>query len=233
MVQCFYMQIIWKGQSCFQILAQKGKQESLKIVIDPYDEEIGLKLSPLEADIALFTHDHHDHNNIKAVKGPLRSRDSEASTPFLIANPGEYDTKGAFIQGIFSYHDEQEGKERGTNTIYTIEVEDMRLCHMGDFGQKELTAEQLEAIGDIDILFIPVGGVYTIDAKGASHIVNQIEPKIAIPMHYALPKLKVKLAGVDEFLKVMGAKNIQPQEKLTIKARDITTEETKIVVLTP
>ena len=222
------MQIVWKGQACFQITASPSKQETLKIVVDPYGDDIGLKLSPLEADIALFTHDHFDHNNAKALKGT-----SLKGTPFLIANPGEYDAKGAFVQGIFSYHDEQEGKERGTNTIYTIEVEDMRLCHMGDFGQKELTAEQLEAIGVIDILFIPVGGVYTIDAKGASHIVNQIEPKIAIPMHYALPKLKVKLAGVDEFLKVMGAKNIQPQEKLTIKARDITTEETKIVVLTP
>ena len=223
MLQCFYMQLIWKGQACFQIIAQKGKQESLKIVIDPYSEEIGLKLSPLEADIALFTHDHFDHNNAKALKG----------TPFLIANPGEYDAKGAFIQGIFSYHDEQEGKERGTNTIYTIEVEDMRICHLGDFGQKELSAEQLEAIGDVDILMVPVGGTYTIDAKTASHIVNQIEPKIAVPMHYALPKLKVKLAGVEEFLKVMGAKAVQPEEKLTVKAKDLTTEETKVVVLNP
>ncbi|MBI2642606.1 MAG: MBL fold metallo-hydrolase, partial [Candidatus Wildermuthbacteria bacterium] len=135
--------------------------------------------------------------------------------------------------GIFSYHDEQEGKERGTNTIYTIEVEDMRLCHLGDFGQKELSAEQLEAIGDIDVLMVPVGGVYTIDAKTASHIVNQIEPKIVLPMHYALPKLKVKLAPVEEFLKVMGAKAAQPEEKLTVKAKDLTTEETKVVVLTP
>ena len=227
------MQILWKGQSCFQIVASPSKQETLKIVIDPYDEEIGLKLSPLEADIALFTHDHHDHNNIKAIKGPLRSRDSEASTPFLIANPGEYDAKGAFIQGIFSYHDEQEGKERGANTIYTIEVEDMRICHMGDFGQKELSAEQLEAIGDVDVLMIPVGGVYTIEAKTASRIVNQIEPKIALPMHYALPKLKVKLAGVEEFLKVMGAKAVQPEDKLVLKAKDLTTEETKVVVLNP
>lgn len=217
------MQIIWKGHSCFQILAQKGKQESLKIVIDPYEEEIGLKLSLLEADIALFTHDHHDHNNIKAIKG----------TPFLIANPGEYDVKGVFIQGIFSYHDEQEGKERGTNTIYTLEVEDMRICHLGDFGQKELSAEQLEAIGDIDVLLVPVGGVYTIDAKTASRIVNQIEPKVAIPMHYALPKLKVKLGGVEEFLKVMGAKSVVPEDKLVLKAKDLTTEETKIVVLNP
>lgn len=217
------MQIIWKGQACFQIQASPRKQETLKIVLDPYEDQVGLKLSPLEADIALFTHDHFDHNNAKALK----------ASPFLIANPGEYDIKGAYIKGIFSYHDEKEGQERGTNTIYTIEVEDLRICHMGDFGQKELTSEQLEAIGDIDVLLLPVGGVYTIDAKGASHVISQIEPRIAIPMHYALPSLKVKLAGVEEFLKVMGAKSVQPQEKLMIKAKDLTTEETKIVVLTP
>lgn len=217
------MQIVWKGQSCFQILASPRKQESLKIVLDPYGEEIGLKLSPLEADVALFTHDHEDHNNAKALK----------ASPFLIANPGEYDVKGAYIKGIFSYHDEKEGQERGANTMYTLEVEDLRICHMGDFGQQELNAEQLEAIGDVDVLFVPVGGTYTIDAKGASHVVNQIEPRIAIPMHYALPKLKVKLASVEEFLKVMGAKNVQPQEKLTIKKKDLTAEETQIVVLTP
>ena len=217
------MQISFKGQACFQIIATKGKQEQVKIVIDPYDETIGLKLPTLEADILLMTHDHPDHNNRKEIKG----------APFIIANPGEYDVKGVFVQGIFSFHDEDEGKERGANTIYVFEAEGMKICHMGDFGQKELSAEQLEAIGDVDILLLPVGGTYTIDAKGASNIIGQLEPKIAIPMHYALPKVKAKLAGVDEFLKIMGAKGVVPQEKLMVKVKDLSQEETQIVVLTP
>lgn len=214
------MQIIWKGQACFQILVSRVKEEPLRIVIDPYGE-IGLRSLSLEADIALFTHDHEDHNNAKALRGE----------PFLLASPGEYEVKGVFIRGISSYHDEIQGKERGLNTMYCIEAEDIKVCHLGDLGQKELTSEQLEAIGDLDLLLIPVGGVYTIGPKEAAGIVHQLEPRIVIPMHFAIPKLKFKLGGVEEFLKAMGAKGIQPQEKLTIKAKDLTGEETKVFML--
>lgn len=217
------MQILWKGHACFQILAQKGKQEQVKIVIDPYDEAVGLKLGTLEADILLMTHDHHDHNNEKAIKG----------TPFIIGNPGEYEIRGVFIQGISSFHDNNAGSERGLNTLYVIEAEGIKLCHLGDIGQKELTSEQLEAIGDVDVLFLPVGGVYTIAPKEAANIISQLEPKIAIPMHYALPGSKIKIGGVEEFLKIMGAKGVVPQEKLVLKAKDLIQEETQIVVLSP
>lgn len=217
------MHIIWHGQSCFQIIASPKIGEQIKIVIDPFSEEIGLKLPKLEPEIVLVTHGHYDHSNIKGVSG----------SPFLIEGPGEYERKDIFIQGIPSYHDEKEGKERGQNTIYTIEAEDMRLCHLGDFGQKELSPEQLEAMGDIDILMVPVGGNFTIDAKGAAKIISQIEPRIAIPMHYHLPKLKVKIDELDIFLKEMGRKSQESQPKLLIKKKDLIAEETKIVVLQP
>jgi len=136
-----------------------------------------------------------------------------------------------FIEGIPAFHDDKEGKERGLDTIYTIEAEEMRICHLGDFGQKELTPEQLEKIGDIDILMIPVGGVFTIDAKEASKVIAQIEPRIVIPMHYSVPKLKIKLDGIEPFLKEMGRKSVEPQEKLLVKKKDLIEEETKIVVL--
>lgn len=216
------MHIIWKGQSCFQIIASQQKGEQIKIVTDPFGDDVGLKLPKLDADILLVSHNHYDHNNVKAVEGE----------PFLIENPGEYERKEIFVQGIASYHDEKDGKERGQNTIYTIEAEEMRLCHLGDFGQKELTPEQLEAIGDVDILMVPVGGIYTIDARGAAKVISQIEPRIAIPMHYYLPKLKVKIDGLDKFLKEMGVK-AEPQEKLLIKKKDFTGEETKIIILQP
>lgn len=217
------MQIIWQGHACFQIAATPAKNSQIRIVIDPYSEEIGFKLPKLEADIVLSTHSHYDHNNVKAVSG----------SPFIIEGPGEYEVKGVFVQGVPSWHDEKEGSLRGSNTIYTIDVEDLRLCHLGDFGQTELTSEQLEKIGDVDILMIPVGGVYTVDAKGALKIMSQIEPKITLPMHYALPKLKVKIEGVDKFLKAVGVKRLEPEAKLSIKKKDLSEEEAKIVLLKP
>jgi L-ascorbate metabolism protein UlaG (beta-lactamase superfamily) len=217
------MTIFWHGQSCFQIISSQGKNNHVNIVIDPYSEDIGLKVPKLEADILLITHGHHDHNNIKAVAG----------TPFLINGPGEYEIKEVFIQGIPAFHDSSSGKERGVNTIYTIEAEELRICHLGDLGQKELTPEQIDKIGQVDILMIPVGGVYTISAKEAVKIMSQIEPNIIIPMHYQLPKLKLKLDGLDKFLKTMGIKKLDSLPKLSIKKKDVLPEEAKIIVLNP
>ena len=215
------MHIIWHGQSFFQIQTSLNKGEQTTIAIDPFDESTGLKPPSFQADVLLITHDHHDHNNKKAIKG----------TPFLIEGPGEYEVKEIAIQGIPSFHDEEEGKKRGSNTIYLIEMEEMKVCHLGDFGQKELTEDQLEQIGDIDVLMVPVGGEYTLDAKGAAHVISQIEPKIVIPMHYAIPKLKIKLDEVDKFLKEIGKKSVVPQPKLLIKKKDLPSE-TQVVVLT-
>jgi len=215
------MNIFWHGQSLFELITTPAKNSQVKIVIDPFSEEVGLRVPKLEADIVLTTHNHYDHNNVKAVSG----------NPFLISGPGEYEIKNVFIQGIASWHDDKKGAERGENTIYTIEAEDLKLCHLGDLGQKELFAEQLEKIAEVDILMIPVGGVFTISAKEALKIMSQIEPKITIPMHYALPKLKIKLDGLDKFLKIMSIKSIEPLNKLSIKKKDISPEEAKIIVL--
>ena len=217
------MTIIWHCQSLFEISTSRGKNNEVHIVIDPFSPEIGLRLPKLEADILLITHDHEDHNNSKGVSG----------NPFLIEGPGEYEIKEVFVQGISAFHDDSQGKERGQTTIFTIEAEDLRVCHLGDLGQKELTSEQLEKIGEIDILMIPVGGNYTISAKEAVKIMSQIEPKITLPMHYNLPKLKYKLDGADKFLKTMGIKKIEPLNKLTIKKKDLSEEEAKIILLNP
>lgn len=217
------MQIIWHGQSCFQITTQKGKNHLVNIVIDPFDEKIGLKMPKLTADIVLVSHNHYDHNNIKAI----------SDNPFVVDGPGEYEIKEVFVWGINSHHDSSFGKEKGLNTIYIIETEGIRICHLGDLGQKELTSEQVEEIGNIDILMLPVGGLYTISAKEAVKIMSQIEPKITIPMHYHLSKLKVKLDDLDKFFKVLGMKTIEPQNKLTIKKKDISEAESKIVILKP
>jgi L-ascorbate metabolism protein UlaG (beta-lactamase superfamily) len=217
------MHIIWRGQACFEIITSPNKGTQTILCIDPFGEELGLRVPTISADIALITHAHFDHNNKRALKG----------NPFFIEGPGEYELKGVFIQGIPSWHDTAQGSERGTNTIYVIEAEEIKLCHLGDLGQRELTDEQLEQIGEVDILMIPVGGVYTVNGPEAAKIIAQIEPRIVIPMHYALPKLKVKLEGVEKFLKAMGAKDIEAQAKLTIKKKDLPEEETKVVVLKP
>ncbi|PIP24988.1 MAG: hypothetical protein COX34_01265 [Candidatus Nealsonbacteria bacterium CG23_combo_of_CG06-09_8_20_14_all_36_12] len=217
------MQIIWKGQACFQIITNQGKNGFLSIVIDPFDESLGLRVPKLEANILLISHGHPDHNNTKAISG----------NPFLISGPGEYEIRGIFIQGIPSWHDKVKGKSRGNNTCYTIETEEMKLCHLGDLGQGELSDEQLQALGEIDILMIPVGGIYTISGEEASKIISQIEPKIVIPMHYSLPKLKIKLEGIEKFLKVMGKKETESLNKLSIKKKDLPKEEVEIIVLRP
>lgn len=217
--------IIWAGQSCFQLSVSNSKDHSADIVIDPFDEATGPKVPNFSADILLVTHQHHDHNNTKAVKG----------SPFLISGPGEYEIKGVFIQGIPAFHDDKEGKEKGQSTIYTIEAEDMRFCHLGDLGQKQLTDEQLEKIGNVDVLMVPVGGAgFTVSSLEAQKIISQIEPRIVIPMHYAIPKLKMDLDDVSKFLKTMGKNAIAPQDKLTIKQNALPKEGgMEIVILQP
>lgn len=216
------MQIFWHGQSFFEILTNVGK-EGVKIVIDPFSKELGLKLPKVEADLLLISHDHYDHNNKEVVMGNY----------FLVDQPGEYEIKGVFVNAILSFHDNKEGKEKGKNLIFLLEVEDLRVCHLGDFGQKELENEQLERIGEVDILMIPVGGKYTISAAEAIKIMSQIEPRITIPMHYALPGLKVKLDPVEKFLRALGIKSLEPEKKLIVKKEMLSSEEAKIFLLSP
>ena len=128
-----------------------------------------------------------------------------------------------------------EGKERGTNTIYTIEMEDITLLHLGDFGEEKLRDATLEELPDnINVLMIPVGGTYTIDAENAARVIKQIEPRFVIPMHYKIPGLSLKLEGVEPFLKEMGAGKAEALEKFAIKKKDIGEEEkTEVVLLKP
>lgn len=207
----------------FQILSGAEKNGQIKIVIAPFSESTGLRVPQLEADILLLSHQHQDHNNVKAVAGNY----------FLVEGPGEYEVKNVFIQGVPGFHDSASGKDRENNTIYIIQAEGLRICHLGDLGQSELTEEQLDKIGDVDILMIPIGGGPTISTKEAQKIMAQIEPKITIPMHYALPKLKIKLDPVEKFLKTLGIKSLEPMKKLSIKKKDVVPEEAKIFVLKP
>jgi len=211
------MVITWYGHSCFKI--QAGETV---LAIDPFDKSTGLTPPRFRADILAITHDHYDHNNKASINGE----------PFLIDGPGEYEIKGLEILGVESFHDDEEGAKRGKNTIYKIKMDEIRVCHLGDLGQEKLTDRQLQALGEIDILMVPVGGKYTIGAAEAIAVINQIEPRIVIPMHYKIPGLKIDVAGLPEFLKEFGSKETKPEEKLTLKKKDLPQEEeTKLVVL--
>ncbi|MDD4990466.1 MAG: MBL fold metallo-hydrolase [Candidatus Pacebacteria bacterium] len=220
------MQIVWHGQSFFEIALKNKKEGETKIAIDPFEADfVGLKFPKTEADIVLVSHDHKDHSNTKAVGG----------NSFIIDAPGEYEIKDVFIKGIPGFHDDSSGKERGQIIMFCIEGEGMKVGFLSDIGQKELSSSQLEALGEIDILIIPVGGKYTTGAKEASDIIAQIEPGIVIPMHYKIPNLKIELDDVSKFLKEMGEESIEPQPKLKVSPRDLPSEgeETKIIILNP
>jgi L-ascorbate metabolism protein UlaG (beta-lactamase superfamily) len=211
------MDITWMGQSCFKI---KGKSSS--VIIDPFDPtKMGLKLpKDLSAELLLITHGHEDHNNISAVSGD----------PVVIQGPGEYEVAGISVKGIHSYHDKQEGAERGVNTIYSITIDGVNILHLGDLGHPLAEEQSGEIDTSTDILMIPVGGNYTIDAEEAAKVVATLEPKVIIPMHYKLPESSADIAPVDGFLKEMGAENIEPVAKLSI-TKDKLPEETQVVLI--
>ena len=212
------MIITWQGHSCFKIQDKQGS-DGITLVTDPFGKETGLKLPNFEADIITISHDHDDHNNVDALRGK----------PFVINCAGEYDIKNVLVEGIDSYHDEKEGAERGKNIIYRIEVEDISITHLGDLGHS-LSSDQLEKLSGTDILLIPIGGNYTLDAKKAVEVISQIEPRIVIPMHYKVEGLKVDVDPLDKFVKELG---IEPtyEEKLKISKKDLPQDDMELVIL--
>lgn len=211
------MIITWWGQSCFRIQDKTGP-DGVTVVTDPFDKSVGLKVPNFEADIVTVSHDHFDHNNPDSLRGG----------PAVIKTAGEYDIKGVIIQGVDSYHDDKQGEERGKNIIYRIEMEDMSIVHLGDLGHV-LENKQLESLVGTDILMIPVGGTYTLDAQKAVEVVSQIEPRMVIPMHYQVKGLKVDLAGVDAFVKQLGI-NPTYEDKLKISKKELPQENMELVI---
>lgn len=224
------MQIIWHGQSCFEIIITKGKGEYVTVLIDPLDDaKTGIKTPKTDAQIILNT----NHSYTAAAEDAKKI----APAAFVVDGPGEYEIKGVYVRGIdsnFGKTKEElaQAPEVGS-TIYTIEAEEMKLCHLGNLGEAELTPGQVEKIGNIDILMFPVGDGAKIGAKEALKIMSQIEPSIAIPMNYEIPKLKLDAGDLQSFLKTAGLAAVEPLPKLTIKKKEIGPEEAKIVVLNP
>ena len=179
------MKISWLGHSCFKIESDGGKI----IVTDPFDEAVGYPLPKAKADVVTVSHDHHDHNHVAAIGG----------NPAVVRGPGKKAAAGIEFEGVASYHDDRGGKRRGKNTIFSFEMDGIRVCHLGDLGHL-LSEEDAAALGDVDVLMIPVGGIYTLDADGAKKTIRQLRPKVAMPMHFMTPALTFKVDPPDRFL---------------------------------
>lgn len=214
------MEITPLGHASFKL---RGKTAT--VVTDPYDPGmVGLKFPKhIACDIVTVSHDHKDHNAIGQIEG----------SPFIASGPGEYEVKGVGIVGISVFHDDAGGAKRGKNTIYRIEIDGVSVVHLGDVGHT-LSTVQVEALDGVDVLLIPVGGVYTIDAAKAAAIIHEIEPSIVIPMHYGRPELNQKafgeLASVGSFLKEMGKEGLTAVGKLTVVKGKIP-EEMQVIIL--
>jgi L-ascorbate metabolism protein UlaG (beta-lactamase superfamily) len=209
------MEITWLGHSCFLI---KGKEKT--IITDPCHPDLGYRLGEPKADIVTLSHFHPGHSYIEGV----------ANDPKQIKGPGEYEIGGTFITGVASFHDDKKGDLRGKNTIYIIEMDDITLCHLGDLGHA-LDSHLIEELGDIDVLFLPVGEVSTIPIDTAVEIARQLEPPIVIPMHYKTEAFTGNLNPVNKFLDKMRIKWLESKPKLSITSSSLPTT-TQTTVLT-
>ncbi|OGI27171.1 MAG: hypothetical protein A2359_01400 [Candidatus Moranbacteria bacterium RIFOXYB1_FULL_43_19] len=217
------MTIQWYGHSCFKISTKpegRGSGEDVVIFTDPYNKEIGMRPPQGRADVVTVSHDHPGHNNAEALRG-------EAAVLDL---PGEYSIKGVSIKGVNSFHDKEEGAERGLNTIFVFESEGIRFCHLGDLATS-LDKKQLEEINGVDILAVPVGGPYSLMAKEAKAVVDQIEPKIVLPMHYKTPGNKLKLEDEKKFCKEIGICPREKTPKLILKKKDLESEKIQVFLM--
>jgi len=211
------MKVKWLGHATFLITSDTGT----KIITDPYTTNEMIKYGEIKesADIVTVSHDHHDHNNIAAVGG----------NPEVVR--GTTKAKGINFKGISVYHDASQGSQRGSNTIFCFEVDGVKVCHIGDLGHL-LSDKEVAELGKIDVLFIPVGGFYTIEPPVASKVCDQLKPTVIIPMHFKNDKCDLPLAGVDEFLK--GKKDVTRLDtsEVEFKTGELP-DKTRIIVLKP
>ena len=208
------MEIVWLGHSCFRI---RGKEAA--IVTDPFDKTLGYPVKKVTANIVTVSHQHPHHSFSEGVAGD----------PRVVSRPGEYEIQSVFINGIATSHDAAEGEQRGRNTVFLIQIEDVSICHLGDLGHVP-TAEQIEQMSDADILMVPVGGGPTIGAQAAVEIISLIQPKIVMPMHYKTDVVTMDLEPPDRFLKEMGVKEPLVQPKLTVSKSSLPID-TSVVML--
>lgn len=210
------MDVTWLGHGCFRL---RGRNAA--VVTDPYPPAIGLKLARMDADLVTVSHEHENHSYTQVVRDGA----------YEIHGPGEYEVAGVSVIGVPTFHDAEKGSKHGRNTVYLIEIDDVRICHLGDLGHKLEDAEA-EAVASPDVLLVPVGGLTAMNAAQAAEVVRQLEPRYVVPMHFAIPGLKLQLDPIDRFLKEMGVTTAEPQPKLAVQ-KSSGEYDTRVVVLEP
>ncbi len=209
------MEIVWLGHSCFRI---RGREAV--VVTDPCPPATGYAIGKPTADVVTISHRHDNHSYLKPIAGD----------PTVLDSPGEYEIHGAFVTGISTYHDSAKGAELGRNIAFVVEMEDIRVCHLGDLGHTP-SAEQAEDLTGVDVLLIPIGGDSTIDGPKAAEVVSLLEARLVIPMHFQTGASKGQLEPPDRFLKEMGVATApEPLPKISI-SRSSLPGETQVLLL--
>ncbi len=212
------VEITWLGHSCFRL-----RDRAATVVTDPYGKDLGLNLVRVRADLVTVSHDADDHNYVKGVKGDYQ----------VLSGPGEYEVSSVFVTGLELRGDRKAKKDAASaprNTVFLFEFDDLTVCHLGDLNLVPTQAQVEEALGEVDVLLIPVGGGETLNASQAAEVVSLLEPHIVVPMHYHVPDSELKLDSVGKFLKEMGLDKVAPQEVLKV-GRGSLPDETQVVLL--
>lgn len=209
------MEITWYGHSCFRMM-ERGVAS---IVTDPFDESIGYETPRLRADIVTISHDAPGHNAESIVKGKVHT----------LVRAGEYEIGGVFITGVATYDSNQRAEDLRLNVIYVFDFGGLTVCHLGDLDHVP-DQSQIEALGPIDVLLVPVGGGEALGSSQAGEVISLIEPSIVVPMHYQTPNCKIELDPVDKFLKEMGVSSVEEVDTLKVTTSSLP-EDTQVVVL--
>ncbi|MDR3185396.1 MAG: MBL fold metallo-hydrolase [Christensenellaceae bacterium] len=212
------MEIEWLGHSSFRLVESTG----LSIVTDPYDgKKVGIPFPDVSSDVVTISHKHFDHDAIQNVK----------DAKLVIETPGPHELHGVRLNGFLSYHDQEKGKKRGRNIVYKIRMDGVELCHLGDIGE-ELSPMLAEFIGMVNVLLIPVGGIYTIDANQAKEYVDMLMPDVVIPMHYMQDGYKTSLNSLDEFTDLFDKDDVEYVDGNTMEfdRNDFSGDRTKVIV---
>lgn len=211
------MEITWYGQTCFRL----NERGLATVVTDPYPPDVGLTFPRLRADVVTISYDDPECRYTSGVRGPFK----------VLDGPGEYEVGGVFITSIATFADNKQGASRGLNTVFTFDFGGVTVCHLGRLGHVP-TQSQVENLGTVDVLLVPVGGGGSLSPARASEVISLFEPDIVVPVYYKIPGLKVSLGTLGRFLKEMGLEKVETQEALKV-SQDNQSEETQVIVLEP
>lgn len=202
------MDLTWLGHACFRIRGREGI-----VLTDPPDPRSGHAIPKTEAHLVTMSHQHPGHASMKSVGGE----------PVVLTGPGEYEVQEILVTGIATFHDEEKGAARGKNTVFSIRVDELTVCHLGDLGHV-LPATDLERVGQVDVVLVPISGAETnLSAAMAAEVIHQLEPKVVVPMSYD-PEVRKKDGAFERLLHELGVKDLTPVPKLSVTRSSLPSE---------